>query len=499
MTTTSARESLWLDTAAQTDYPELAGRHEFDVAVVGGGVAGLTAALLLKRDGARVAVIEAERVGHGVTGCTTAKVSALQQTVLSTVRRHHDEEGAADYAQASLAGVELLADLVREEGIECDLERRAAVTYAAAGDEVQAVEQEYEAARAAGLAVELGDRVDVPFAVAGAVRLEEQVQIHPVSYVQGLARAVDGDGSAVFERSRVLKVDDGRPCRVETGSGTVSAAQVVIATHYPLLDRGLFFARLEPMRSHCVAARIRGRPPEDMSISAGGDTRSIRSHGDSVIVGGEGHPAGASKSSPERFERLAAFARGYWDVEETTHRWSAHDPEPYDRLPLIGPYVPRSSTLFVAAGFQKWGFSSATFAATILRAQIGGATHRWADRFNPNRASLKSVPELARINAKVGLEFFGDRVSPAQACSSDDVPPGEARVVRDGLGKTGVFRDEDGGLHAVSLRCTHLGCLLRFNAAERSWDCPCHGSRFDVDGGVLEGPAVNPLERRKAP
>ena len=500
MTTTSARESLWLDTTGETAYPALTGGREFDVAVVGGGIAGLTTALLLKRDGARVAVIEAERVGHGVTGCTTAKVSALQQTVLSTVRRHHGEAGAADYAQASLAGVELLAALAREEGIECDLERRAAVTYAGGSDEVQAVEQEYEAARAAGLAVELGDRVDLPFAVAGAVRLEDQVQIHPVSYVQGLARSVDGDGSAVFERSRVLRVRDGRPCRVETGSGgAVSAAQVVIATHYPLLDRGLFFARLEPMRSYCVAARVRDRSPPDMSISAGGDTRSIRSYGDWVIVGGEGHPAGASKSSPERFERLAAFARGYWDVEETTHRWSAHDPEPYDRLPLIGPYVPRSSTLWVAAGFQKWGFTSATFAATILRAQLGGATHPWADRFSPNGASLKSVPELARMNAQVGLDFFGDRVAPAQARASDDVPSGEARVVRDGLAKTGVFRDEDGGLHAVSLRCTHLGCLLRFNAAERSWDCPCHGSRFDVDGGVLEGPAVNPLERRETP
>lgn len=499
MTTTSARESLWLDTAAPTAYPALSGAHEFDVAVVGGGIAGLTTALLLKRDGARVAVVEAERVGHGVTGCTTAKVSALQQTVLSSVRRHHGDAGAADYAEASLAGVEQLTGIAAEEEIECDLERCTAVTYAAQSDEIGAVEEEYDAARAAGLSVELGDEVDLPYPIAGAVRLEQQIQLHPVRYVQGLAEAVDGDGCAVFERSRVLSVDDGRPCRVKTGAGVLSAAQVVIATHYPLLDRGAFFARLEPVRSYCVAARVRGGAPRDMSISAGGETRSIRSYRDLVIVGGEGHPAGASKSSPERFERLAAFARRHWDVEAMTHRWSAHDPEPYDRLPMIGPYVPRSSTLFVAAGFQKWGLASATFAAAILREQIDGGRHPWGERFNPTRASLRSIPELARMNAKVGLDFFGDRILPAQVGSSGDVPAGEARVVRDGLGKTGVFRDEDGDLHAVSLRCTHLGCLLRFNSAERSWDCPCHGSRFDVDGEVLEGPAVHPLQRPRAP
>jgi hypothetical protein len=215
--TTSAAESLWLDTAPGTERARLVGDLHVDVAVLGGGVAGLTAALLVKRDGARVAVLEAARVGNGVTGCTTAKVSALQATIYSTIRRRNGEQAAAAYGEASLAGVERLAALAAEEAIECALERRAAYTYAAEASERSAVEQEMQAAARAGLTVELVDAPDVPYRVHGAVRLGNQVQIHPVSYVQGLAAAVDGDGSRVFEQSRAVEVEEGAPASLRRG------------------------------------------------------------------------------------------------------------------------------------------------------------------------------------------------------------------------------------------------------------------------------------------
>jgi glycine/D-amino acid oxidase-like deaminating enzyme/nitrite reductase/ring-hydroxylating ferredoxin subunit len=494
--TTSARQSLWLDEPPGASYPPLGGREiEADVAIVGGGITGLTTALLLKRAGLRVAVLEARTVGSGVTGCTTAKVSALQSTILSTIASHHGPGAVAVYAEASAAAVERVAALADEEGIACDLERRAAYTFAAQESEVGSVQGELDAAAGAGLPV-TADAPDLPFAVEASVCLPGQVQLHPVRYVRGLAAAVDGDGSRVLEHTRALSADAGDPWTIRAGEGAVRARHVVVATHYPLLDRGLYFARLEPQRSYCIAVRLRETPPQGMAISAGSPTRSLRAYGDLLVVGGEGHAPGGSEATPERFERLEEYARRHWDVAAVTHRWSAQDPSTYDQLPVIGPYAPRASRLWVASGFMKWGLSSGTFAAMILADLIQGRDHPWAATFAPARLSVRSTPEIAKLGAKFSWDFVWDRLKPAQAGSGGDVPAGEARVVRDGLGRTGVFRDDDGALHAVSLRCTHLGCLLRWNGAERSWDCPCHGSRFDVDGGVLEGPAVQPLARR---
>lgn len=493
--TTSAEQSLWLATAPPTSHPPLAEDIDVDVAVLGGGIAGVTTALLLEQQGARVALLEADRVGRGVTGCTTAKVSALQALMYSTIRSRKGAEAAAAYAAASRAAVERVAELA--EGVDCGLARRPAFTYAAEEGERSSVEEEHAAAVEAGLPTELVDAADLPYAVHGAVRLDDQLQLHPVRYVQGLAARL----AQVCEQTRAVAVDEGSPCVVRTENGRrVRAGHVVVATHYPIFDRGLYFARLKVQRSYCVAARLRtpGGLPAGMSISAGSPTRSVREHEGLLIVGGEGHASGSAEARPERFDRLAAFAREHWDVVEVTHRWSAQDPVPYDHLPVIGPYRPGSSRLWVSSGYMKWGLTTATFGAMLLADLIGGRESAWARTFTPSRVSPRSLHEVAQLGAKFSADLVLDRVRPAEAGSADEVPRGEARVVRDGLGKVGVYRDDQGVAHAVSLRCTHMGCLLRFNAAEASWDCPCHGSRFGVDGEVLEGPAVSPLERRSA-
>jgi glycine/D-amino acid oxidase-like deaminating enzyme/nitrite reductase/ring-hydroxylating ferredoxin subunit len=492
--TTSASQSLWLATTAPTEYPVLRGVVEADVAVVGGGITGLTTALLLRRAGLTVAVIEAARVGSGVTGCTTAKVTALQGTVYSTIAKRHGVQAAATYAAASVDGVERLASLAQSEGIECSLQRRPAYTYAASRDERRTVEHEAEIAGRAGLPVRFVEQVDLPYASYGAVCLDEQVQIHPVQYTQGLARLLAG---AVYERSRVVAVDEGAPCRVRTDEGEVRAEHVVVAAHAPFLDRGLYFARLLPSRSYCIAARLAsGAPPSGMGISAGSPTRSVRSYGELLLVGGEAHATGAAEATPQRYRRLETFARSHWDVGDVSYRWSAQDPAHYDRLPVIGPYRLGSARLWVAAGFMKWGMATASFAAGLLTDSITGRDNPWAAAFTPSRVSARSLTDVARLAATFGTRLVRDRLQPASTPGESAIPRGEARVVRDGQGRTGVYRDDDGRLHAVCLRCTHMGCVVQFNSAERSWDCPCHGSRFDVDGAVLEGPAGRPLERR---
>lgn len=488
--------SLWIDTTgARAERPQLVGEHVFDVAVLGGGITGLTTALLLKQQGVRVAVLEAGRVGGGASGNNTAKVTALQATVHSRIRAHRGAEAAACYAASQQAAVEKVAELA--EGLDCGLQRRTARTCAFGDAQLPAVEQEADAAERAGLPVDTGGKPDLPFPVSGSVSLPGQIALHPVRYVEGLAAAFDGGDCAIFENSRVLSVHEGAPCRARTAHGEVRADRVVVATHYPLLDRGLYFARLAPARSYCVAARVPD-PPQDMVISAGSPTRSVNSWQDRVVVGGQGHPVGQRGVDEQRYEQLAEFARRSWEGAEVTHRWSAQDPTSHDSFPVVGSYTPGSSRLFVASGFMKWGLSGGTAAGMLLADLLGGRDNPWARAFSPTRFPAASAPTLLRQNAQVAVDFAGDRLQPGSS-GSDDLPRGQARVVRDGADLTGVYRDEQGGAHAVSLRCTHLGCLVRFNAAERSWDCPCHGSRFDVDGSVLEGPATTPLPTKEVP
>ena len=495
--TTTADQSLWLSALPDITYPPPTDERNFDVLVLGGGITGLTTALLLKRRGVRVAVVEAGRVGAGVSGNNTAKVTALQSTTLSTIRGIRGPDVADEYAARSLAAVELVAELAEAERIACDLQRRTAFTVAVEDGDLPGVEREYEAAKHAGLPVEMTAKVDLPYPVAGAARLREQVEFHPVKYVHGLAAAVDGDGSRVFEHTRALRLDEGRPIRVDTSHGSLSAERVVVATHFPVFDRGLYFARMEVSRSYSVAARIRGEPARGMSITTGPTTWSYRSAGELMIVLGSSHPVGSRGVDGSCYEAVEDHVRQHWDVEEITHRWSAQDAIPYDHTPMIGTYTPVSSRTYVATGFAKWGLTGGTMAATILSEQLtcGPGTAV----FSPHRISPRGLPQLAKINAMVAVDLVGDRIVPGQISSAADLAPGSAGIVRSGTERTGVYRDPDGELHAVSMRCTHLGCLVRFNAAETSWDCPCHGSRFDVDGEVLEGPAVTPLPRRNPP
>jgi Rieske Fe-S protein len=230
-----------------------------------------------------------------------------------------------------------------------------------------------------------------------------------------------------------------------------------------------------------------------MAITAGEPTRSFAAVDGMAILGGEGHVAGDRHIRPDRYERLARDLRAWCHVAEVPFRWSAQDPVSVDHLPMIGSYLPGAHGLWVATGYGKWGLSTGTFAAGILSDLVLGRPNPHTQIFRPNRLHLRSSAGMAKLGAKAAVDMLGDRLRPGEVSSAEAVAPGTAAVVRQGHKQTGVYRDADGTVHAVSLRCTHLGCLLRFNAAETSWDCPCHGSRFDVDGEVLEGPAVHPL------
>jgi glycine/D-amino acid oxidase-like deaminating enzyme/nitrite reductase/ring-hydroxylating ferredoxin subunit len=492
--------SVWLATGPpQSELPALDGDVRADVAVIGGGIVGVTTALLLQEAGARVVLLEANRIGHGVTGHTTAKVSSQHGMIYSRLISAVGEDGARTYGEANEAALDWIAGRVERDSIDCDFRRRPSFAYVSSNS--SQAEDEAQAALDAGLPARFSETTPLPFEVAAAVRFDDQGEFHPHKYLLALAAQLDGD---VYERTQAVQVHTGDDCVVETPGGRVTAGRVVVATHYPFLDRSLAFARVHPQRSYAILCRIAGRPPEGMFISGDSPTRSVRGvplDGDELLlVGGEGHRTGSGGDTEERYRRLEEFAREHWDVERVEYRWSAQDGTTVDTVPYVGALTPRSDRILMATGFAKWGITGGTAAALILSDLVGGRENPWASLFDPWRLELSAVPRalprLIKDNAEIAAHFVGDRLTTPGRRALEDLPPGEADIVRHDGHKLAAYRDEDGTVTAVSPTCTHLGCQVSWNRAERSWDCPCHGSRFAPDGSVLEGPAVRPLERK---
>ncbi len=494
---------LWLDdpSLAGRTRPVLDGDTRAEVAVVGGGITGLTTALLLARAGRSVVLVELEHLGFGSTGANTGKVSSQHGEHYAPLTRKYGVDAARTYGAANEAAIDLVESLVTEGGIECSFRRRDSYLYAAEPQERSQVRAEFEAASAAGLPASLAEEAPLPFPTHGAVRFAEQAEFHPQRYIHGLARLFEEAGGRIFEGTPATGVSELGPPVLETEHGRIQADHVVVATLMPFLDRGAYFARAFPYRSYVLTADAEA-PPEAMFLSIGSTTRSIRSQPhdgrELLMVGGEGHHVGSSESEPERYERLAEFARMHWAVDGIEHRWSAQDFIPADGVPFVGPLHPFNKRIWIATGLNKWGLSGGTVAARLIADGIAGEEETDASKlFSSLRVSLRGqAQKLISENSKVGLHMVGDRLRDRPTRALAELEPGEGGIVSGPSGKVAGYRDRDGGLHAVSTRCTHLGCQVRFNSAEESWDCPCHGSRFGIDGELLDGPAVHPLAPR---
>jgi glycine/D-amino acid oxidase-like deaminating enzyme/nitrite reductase/ring-hydroxylating ferredoxin subunit len=446
-----------------------------------------------------VIVLEGREVGAGVTGNTTAKLSSLHGLAYDELRSTRGVEAASAYAAANEFGIERVVETAEQLAIDCDLRRKPNFTYTEDPQRRGALEAEVEAANAAGLPAVLTEETDLPFEVTAAIRLDDQAEFHPVKYLRGVADAVDGGEQTVYEQTRATGVSHGR---VVTEHGhEVAAERVIVATQIPFLDRGLFFARCPVQRSYALTVRVAGAPPQGMYLSAETPTRSLRAlpaDGEELlIVGGAGHELGHGDAA-ESYRDLEAFARRSFDVQGFEHRWSAHDFMPEDGLPYVGRLLPVSDRILTATGMRKWGLAMGTAAGSILADLALGRDNDWAETFDPWRLPpLSAVPSYVKLGADTGLHLVADRIK--RGGGAAELAPGEGRVVGDGLRQKAVHRDDEGVLHAVAARCTHLGCIVSWNEADQTWDCPCHGSRFGALGEVLNGPATGNLKAEQPP
>ena len=494
---TSATPSLWED-APRTAFPDpLPPSGRVDTVVVGGGLTGLTTALLLARAGVSVSVLEARRLGSGTTGSSTAKVSLLQGTKLSRICARHPLRVARSYVEANREGQSWLREFCDEHGVA--YAARPAGTYAASAAQVSAVHDEYEAMMRAGLPVRWSDALDVPFEVHGAVVLEDQLQLDPMDVVHALADQVRAHGGTIHEGRRVRNVrhTGGEVVATLTGGDVLRADRLVIAAGAAALSGWLWAAKTSASRSYIIALEGAEAVP-GMFISAGQPVRSVRTTAPrapgQLLVGGSGHPVGRANSEAEHLDDLRRWAQEHFPDAVETHAWSAQDYGTPDELPMFGPVPGTAGRVHLGTGYDKWGMTNAVAAGRAISADLLGRPVSWAEGLDHRGLSARTVASLARQGLFAGAAQAKGLFDAEVRALPEQVPPGEGAVGRSGLRPTALSR-VDGRECAVSAICTHMGGVLDWNDQEKSWDCPLHGSRFDPDGEVIEGPATRPLAR----
>lgn len=495
--------SLWRSYSDGSGFAPLSSSISVDVAIIGGGITGITAAQLLKESGFKVAVLEAYRVGGGSTGHSTGNLYTAVEEGLDTIQSKYDTDTLKTVISARGAAINLVEQNVGRFSLDCDFKRQPWYLYSSNEENAGRVEKEYKAAMEAGAAVADVVPGELPFTVVKGIRMDGQAQFNPLRYVQQLAKAIAGENCSIYENTRVEEIDeeDEECVTLKTEGGNVVARYVIHATHTP---KGVFLdyhSLLGTYREYGVAVKLAsGNYPEGIfwGYFNANDRFSLRSYehdGEKYLVAvGQPHEVGQKEDNHENIANIENFLREHFDVLEVTNRWGGQNYKPADGLPYIGRKR-KGSNIFVATGFSTDGLTYGTLAAMIIRDIITGKETEYTTLFDATRHNpLKAAGKFIKENAINAAELIKDYLFISEA-KVGDIPANEGKVIEVDGRKVAVFHTETGEVKACSAICTHLGCVVHFNKAEKTWDCPCHASRFDTDGRIIEGPALVPLKK----
>jgi glycine/D-amino acid oxidase-like deaminating enzyme/nitrite reductase/ring-hydroxylating ferredoxin subunit len=491
-------KSIWQGTTTETSFQALTGFIETDVVIIGGGITGISAAMLLAKGGKRVVLLEAHRVGSGTTGCSTGNLHVLPDQYLQQIGRKWGRETAAAVVASRGQALQLLEGAVAEFGLDCDFQRQP--HYLLARDEAQQeqIEAEHAAALAAGLEATLVEGVPLPFPTGKSLRIEGQAQFHPLRFVQQLSAAIASESCCIFENSPVLEIDS-KKMAVKTPTAEVRGAVILMATHTPK-GFNVLHTELGPYREYGIAGPLPdAEVPEGICWTLEEPSHSIRAYEEKgspyLIIIGEKHKTG-QHGHEEYFRRVEEFAYRRFGLERIDYRWSAQNYRPADDLPYIGRTI-AAENIHIATGFGTNGLLYGPLAAMIFADALLERPNPWASMYRGTRLTPKGAGKFIEENVDVAMQYLKDYLTGAEKEKLQDVPLGGGKVVELEGKRIAVYRDEQDNWSAVSPVCTHLGCIVHWNAMEKSWDCPCHGSRFNPDGSIIEGPALQALGRRE--
>lgn len=500
--------SSWMATAQTPTHSSLAEDTHADVCIVGAGIAGMTTGYLLARKGKSVVVLDDGRIGGGMTERTTAHLSNAIDDRYTEIERLHGERGAQLAAQSHTAAIDRIEAIIAEEGIDCEFERLDGYLFVPPGDSEELLKHELSAAHRAGLTeVEQVERAPIDaFDTGMCLRFPRQAQFHPLKYLTGLAQAIEREGGRIFTGTHVNKMQGGASARVETSSGyVVTAGAVVIATNSPINDLVTIHTKQAPYTTYVIGARIlRGSVTRALYWDTLDPYHYVRLQSisgedgdyDLLIVGGEDHKSGQADDGAQRHARLEAWARERFPMMEGVEfRWSGQVMEPVDGLAFIGRNLGDEENAYIATGDSGMGMTHGTIAGILITDLIMGRESSWTSLYDPSRITLGALVDYATENLNVVAQVVEGYLTGGDVESVDQIAPGEGAVIRRGLTKVAVYRDEQGTAHERSAVCPHLGCIVRWNDLEKNWDCPCHGSIFDRTGQVINGPANVDLAR----